>query len=308
MQEKRIKREITGVILLDKPMGMSSNRALQKVKHALNAKKAGHTGSLDPLATGLLPICLGDATKFSHNFLSANKTYEVTARLGVRTETSDAEGEVVSTKAVPKLSECNIKKYLSAFQGEQAQQPSLYSALKYQGKPLYYYARKGIEVPRKERIITVYDINLLKFDGVDLRLSIRCSKGTYIRTIVDDLGEAIGCGAHVTQLRRTEVEGLSNEMCLLTDILAADEADRLSFVQPVDSLLLEYPAIQISQECIDLLKRGQAVFFSGLPSDTPVRLYTHDKQCVGVGKMNDDGLLASVRMFQADMSIMRAIR
>ncbi|MBB1440781.1 tRNA pseudouridine(55) synthase TruB, partial [Shewanella sp. SG41-4] len=192
-------RFIDGIVLLDKDTGMSSNFALQRVKRFFNANKAGHTGALDPLATGMLPICLGEATKFSQHLLDSDKRYLVTAKLGQRTDTSDSDGEVVQTRPVNFTQELLDEK-LSFFRGTTQQIPSMYSALKYQGQPLYKYAREGIEVPRESRPITVFELNFIKLEGDELTLDIHCSKGTYIRTIIDDLGEMLGCGAHVIML------------------------------------------------------------------------------------------------------------
>lgn len=197
-------RELDGVILVDKPLGMSSNDLLQKVKRLFDAKRAGHTGALDPLASGMLPVCLGEATKFSQYLLDADKRYLVTAKLGIRTETSDVEGEVISVRPVVHTHQ-DLIVAVNAFLGETEQIPSIYSALKYQGRPLYEYARQGIEVPRVSRPIYVYSIDIINIKEDEVTLDIHCSKGTYIRTIIDDLGEALKCGAHVTQLHRIAV-------------------------------------------------------------------------------------------------------
>lgn len=204
MARRRKGRPVNGVILLDKPTGISSNDALQKVKRIYFAEKAGHTGALDPLATGMLPICLGEATKFSQFLLDSDKRYRVIAKLGERTNTSDSDGEVVETRDINVTPEL-LDECIDKFRGESDQVPSMFSALKYQGKPLYEYARQGIEVPREARKITVYEIVLHRFEGDEVEMEVHCSKGTYIRTIVDDLGEMLGCGAHVTMLRRTAV-------------------------------------------------------------------------------------------------------
>lgn len=197
-------RFIDGIVLLDKATGMSSNFALQRVKRFFNANKAGHTGALDPLATGMLPVCLGEATKFSQHLLDSDKRYLVTAKLGQRTDTSDSDGEVVQTRPL-EFTEAQLMSALEHFRGDTLQVPSMYSALKYQGQPLYKYAREGIEVPREARPITVFELNFIGLEGDELTLDIHCSKGTYIRTIIDDLGEMLGCGAHVIMLRRTQV-------------------------------------------------------------------------------------------------------
>ncbi len=196
---------MNGIFLLDKPIHISSNAALQKVKRLFQAKKAGHTGSLDPLATGMLPICFGQATKFSQYLLDADKSYAVTMQLGVRTNTSDKEGEVISTREVPNLSVTDIDRAFDNFRGNIQQVPSMFSALKYQGKPLYFYARQGITIERPSRAITIHAIDHISLENNLVYFTVHCSKGTYVRTLVDDVGEQLGCGAHVTQLRRLSV-------------------------------------------------------------------------------------------------------
>ena len=203
-------RDIHGVFLLDKPQGMSSNDIMQKVKRIFQANKAGHTGALDPLATGMLPICLGEATKFSQFLLDADKRYLVTAKLGERTDTSDAEGQIVETREV-KVKTPEILTALEQFRGDILQVPTMFSALKHNGKPLYEYARQGITVEREARPITIFELNFIEYNAPYLTLEVHCSKGTYIRTLVDDLGEALGCGAHVTMLRRTAVADYPTE-------------------------------------------------------------------------------------------------
>ena len=201
---RRRGRDVHGVLLLDKPQGASSNDVLQKVKRIYNANRAGHTGALDPLATGMLPICLGEATKFSQYLLDSDKRYRVIAKLGQRTDTSDADGQVVEERPVTFSAE-QLDAALESFRGDTMQVPSMYSALKYQGKKLYEYARQGIDVPREARPITVYELLFIRHEGDELELEVHCSKGTYIRTIIDDLGEKLGCGAHVIYLRRLAV-------------------------------------------------------------------------------------------------------
>src|SRR3990167_10000985 len=197
--------DINGILLLDKPLGLSSNSALQKVKNLFQAKKAGHTGSLDPLATGLLPICFGEATKFSQYWLDSDKTYRVRAKLGVRTTTSDAEGDIVFQSEVPHFTLADIEKQMAIFRGDIQQVPSMYSALKHEGQPLYKLARRGIEIERPARPITIYRFDLLRYANEALEMEVHCSKGTYIRTLIDDLGQALGVGAHVIALHRIQV-------------------------------------------------------------------------------------------------------
>ncbi|MFT4993975.1 MAG: tRNA pseudouridine55 synthase, partial [Paraglaciecola sp.] len=196
MARKRKGRAIDGILLLDKPLGISSNHALQRVKRLFFAAKAGHTGALDPLATGMLPICLGEATKFSQFLLEADKTYLVTAKLGVRTTTSDADGDIVETKVV-NVSQAQLDSACEQFRGPIKQVPSMFSALKHQGKPLYFYARQGIEIDRPARDITIFSLSVSRFEGDEVDMQVHCSKGTYIRSLVDDIGQILGCGAFV---------------------------------------------------------------------------------------------------------------
>ncbi|MGL5366232.1 MAG: tRNA pseudouridine(55) synthase TruB, partial [Plesiomonas shigelloides] len=238
---RRRGRDVHGILLLDKPQGITSNDALQKVKRLYNANKAGHTGALDPLATGMLPICLGEATKFSQYLLDSDKRYRVIAKLGQRTDTSDSDGEVIQERPVQVTAE-QLDEALTHFRGDLQQIPSMYSALKYEGKPLYEYARQGIEVPRESRPITVYELTLIRFEGDEVELEVHCSKGTYIRTIVDDLGERLGCGAHVIYLRRLAVATYPMErMVTLEQVEALLEKARAEDISPsieLDPLLL----------------------------------------------------------------------
>jgi tRNA pseudouridine55 synthase len=198
-------RQIDGILLLDKPVGISSNRALQKIKHLFQAKKAGHTGTLDVLASGLLIICFGKATKLAQLLLDADKSYQVTGKLGVKTTTCDSEGKVLETKPIDNITLELIQETLEKFRGEITQVPSMYSALKHNGTPLYKLARKGIEVERKARKVHIYELKLLDWSNDILKLDVRCSKGTYIRNLIDDIGQDLGCGAYVTELRRSAI-------------------------------------------------------------------------------------------------------
>lgn len=218
MGRRRKGRAINGVFLLDKPLGESSNNVLQKVRAMYGAAKAGHTGALDPLASGMLPICLGEATKFSQFLLDADKTYEVTATLGIRTTTSDADGEVVSTLPVTST-EDDIRAACLSFVGASKQIPSMFSALKHEGKPLYWYARQGIEIDRPARDITIFALDILRIEGVELDMRVHCSKGTYIRSLVDDIGQVLGCGAYVSRLHRSQVAGYPSDKMMSLDAL-----------------------------------------------------------------------------------------
>ena len=307
MARRRKGRPINGVILLDKPTGISSNDALQKVKRIFFAEKAGHTGALDPLATGMLPICLGEATKFSQFLLDSDKRYRVIAKLGERTDTSDSDGEVVETRPV----DVNLEKLegcVDTFRGESDQVPSMFSALKYPGKPLYEYARKGIEVPRESRKITVYEIVLHRFEGDEVEMEVHCSKGTYIRTIVDDLGEMLGCGAHVTMLRRTGVAKYPYEKMVtleqLNELLEQAHRDEVAPKELLDPLLLpmdtaveDLPEVNLNAELTNLVQHGMPVQVFGAPEGTPIRMTSgEDKLFIGVAEVNDDGKVAPKRL------------
>ncbi|MDP5130015.1 MAG: tRNA pseudouridine(55) synthase TruB [Paraglaciecola sp.] len=220
MARKRKGRLVDGILLLNKPLDISSNQAMQKVKWAFGAAKAGHTGALDPLATGMLPICLGEATKFSQFLLDTDKTYQVTAKLGVRTTTSDAAGEVVETNEVAVTAE-QLAQVCELFRGPIKQVPSMFSALKHQGKPLYTYARQGIDIPREARDITIYSLVVERFEGDEIDMTVHCSKGTYIRSLVDDMGQALGCGAFVSKLHRSQVTDYPSDKMLTFEQLDA---------------------------------------------------------------------------------------
>ncbi|KMT64078.1 pseudouridine synthase [Catenovulum maritimum] len=289
-------RDLDGVVLLDKPKGISSNRALQNVRFLYRAKKAGHTGALDPLATGLLPICFGEATKFSQFLLDADKVYQVTAKLGERTDTSDAEGEVVQIRPTEQLTVEEIEDAIKSFVGKQSQMPSIYSALKYQGKPLYFYARQGIEVPRPVREIEVYFINIDEIDLPNVTMTISCSKGTYIRTIVDDLGEKLGCGAHVAELRRTEVFGFSeSDILSLEAFEALSEAELEARLLGSDAGISYMPIIELDDEHAARLGNGQRFYVEQEPGS--YRAYNQNtNQFLGVVQVEDNKLLQPKRM------------
>ncbi|MGI2783648.1 tRNA pseudouridine(55) synthase TruB [Vibrio alginolyticus] len=307
MARRRKGRPINGVILLDKPTGISSNDALQKVKRIYFAEKAGHTGALDPLATGMLPICLGEATKFSQFLLDSDKRYRVIAKLGERTNTSDSDGEVVETRPVDvtldKLEAC-----IDQFRGESDQVPSMFSALKYQGKPLYEYARKGIEVPRESRKITVYEIVLHRFEGDEVEMEVHCSKGTYIRTIVDDLGEMLGCGAHVTMLRRTGVAKYPYENMVtleqLNELLEQAHREERAprelldpLLLPMDTAVEDLPEVNLVPVLANMVQHGQPVQVFGAPTEGSLRLTMGEERLfIGVGEMNEDGKIAPKRL------------
>jgi tRNA pseudouridine 55 synthase len=300
-------RDVHGIILLDKPSGITSNDALQQVKRIYNAAKAGHTGALDPLATGMLPICFGEATKFSQFLLDADKRYQVTARLGVRTDTSDSEGSVVSVRPV-QVTEEQLHQALDKFRGDILQVPSMFSALKHQGRPLYEYAREGIEIEREARPITIFSLQLESFADDTLSLEVHCSKGTYIRSLIDDLGELLGCGAHVTQLRRTQVAGYPNDKMLNLEKLnqLLDECreqgipprERLDqFLLPMDSAVYSLPEVNMPAVLAAYVTQGQAVLVPNSPKEGFVRMTVGpEAEFIGVGEIDDDGKVAPRRL------------
>jgi len=260
LQFKRVKRNISGVLLLDKPLGFSSNQALQKVKWLFQAAKAGHTGTLDPLATGLLPICLGEATKFAQFVTDADKSYVATIKLGVTTTTGDAEGEVISAKPVA-VNRPQFEAACQQFLGEVQQLPPMYSALKHEGKALYEYARAGIEIERKVRTITIQGITVNTLEHDVATVTVTCSKGTYIRTLAEDIGNVLGCGAHLAGLRRTETAGYTLTHSVTVEALEAMElAERDSLLLPVDSAIKALPSVTLDDDASYYLMQGQAVW------------------------------------------------
>jgi len=294
-------RDIHGVFLLDKPQGMSSNDIMQKVKRIFQANKAGHTGALDPLATGMLPICLGEATKFSQFLLDADKRYLVTAKLGERTDTSDAEGQIVETRDV-NVKTPEILTALEQFRGNILQVPTMFSALKHNGKPLYEYARQGITVEREARPITIFELNFIEYNAPYLTLEVHCSKGTYIRTLVDDLGEALGCGAHVTMLRRTAVADYPTEKMLDWHALQSlAEPQDLSLLDalllPMDTAVAKLPALTLNESQTQGIGFGQRIKF-----DNPnrlqgqVRLFSHENCFLGVAVIDENNVIRPQRL------------
>ncbi len=290
-----MKREINGVFLLDKPLGFSSNQVLKKIQWLFNAKKAGHTGTLDPMASGLLPICLGEATKFSHHLLNANKTYIATIQLGMTTTTGDQEGEVVSEKEVI-LNEVQLKETLQKFMGDITQIPPMYSALKFEGKPLYEYARKGIEIERKSRQITIHDIKLMKIEASKMTVEVFCSKGTYIRTLAEDIGQALGCGAYLKALKRTQTGNFQVANAFSIEALETMAmSSREKVLLPIDTLLKGLSSIELTFTEIEAIKKGQSIDFNG-KNLNELRLYSSSGQFVGVGQPDLQGRLLPKRL------------
>lgn len=292
-----MQKNLNGIFLLDKPLNVSSNQALQRVKRMFRAKKAGHTGSLDPLATGMLPICFGEATKFSQFLLESDKSYEVTATLGIKTTTGDAEGEIVSEKPVENISRERIEDILQQFTGVIQQIPPMYSAIKHQGKPLYELARKGIEVERKPREVNIYRLSLENVDEKTFSLSIHCSKGTYVRTLIEDIGEELQCGAHVSSLRRPFVNPYQDQQMYTfeeLDVLSDDALENL--LLPVETSLHAFQAIKLSTSAAFYMRMGQPVMVSQLPHQGLVRMYSDNDRFLGVGEVLDDGRVAPRRL------------
>ena len=296
MNIKKTRRDLHGVLLLDKPQGMTSNDALQKVKRLFNAKKAGHTGALDPLATGMLPICFGEATKFSQYLLDSDKRYQVIAKLGERTDTSDADGQIICSKPV-NITQSQIDEALTHFRGDILQVPTMFSALKHQGKPLYEYARQGIVIEREARPITVYENQFIQFDVTnhELTLEIHCSKGTYIRTIIDDLGELLGCGAHVIYLRRLQVSNYPIKNMVTLDALQ-NLADKDELLMPVDSPMNEYPKVILSEQQGKNILLGRTIEIDSTINEVNVstkenlvRIY-QDQRFIGAGIQTNNKL------------------
>lgn len=296
-------RNISGVLLLDKPQGMTSNQALQEVKFLYKAAKAGHTGSLDPLATGLLPICFGEATKMSAFLLDAQKHYRVTVKLGVTTTTGDAEGEVTSTAEPGPIGGDQLRGVLRGFLGEQEQMPPMYSAIKHNGERLYKLARQGLEVEREPRTITIYSIELRGFDLPEFEMDVHCSKGTYVRTLAEDIGKVLGCGAHVVGLRRTGVGPYDDQkMVVIEEIQHAFRERRFQemddWLLPLESTISDRPQVSLTSDAAFYLKQGQPVLVPQAPTDGLVRLYANKVDFIGVGQILDDGRVAPKRLLQ----------
>ena len=301
-QRPRIaRRALDGVLLLDKPIGLSSNDALIRAKRLYLAKKAGHTGTLDPLASVLLPLCFGEATKFSQDLLEADKTYEATMRLGVRTTTGDAEGEAAETRDVS-CDEAAVIDAMARFRGDIVQIPPMYSALKRDGKPLYEYARAGQVVEREGRQVTIHVLDLIACALPDVTFRVTCSKGTYVRTLAEDIGEALGCGAHLVALRRTGVGALTLEHAVTLDALSdTTEPARDAWLQPVDALLSTFPEVQLDAEAARRFLHGQrlrldelAISQDVLKQSPRMRVYGEGR-LLGVAKAGD-GVLAPERL------------
>jgi len=299
-QRRRKGRSISGIIVLDKAVGLSSNKALQEVKWLFEANKAGHTGSLDPLATGVLPLCLGEATKVSQFLLNSDKRYRARIKLGIRTDSADSEGQVIAQCDEVNVSREQVEQALQSFKGETQQIPPMHSALKVDGVPLYKLAREGKTIPREARSICVYELELTDFQGDEIELEITCSKGTYIRTIADDLGQDLGCGAHIIALRRLQAGAFTEADCVSTDALREVKEkhgmDRLDQnLIPMDRAIEDLPEVNLPNIAASQFKNGQSVLVRHLPEEGLVRLY-EEEQFIGIGCIDDDGKVAPKRL------------
>lgn len=310
LSPKKIRVPLNGVLLLDKPIGFSSNDALIKAKHLMNAQKAGHTGTLDPFATGVLPLCFGEATKFAQDLLDADKTYETLIHLGVVTSTGDTEGEVLARHEV-NFTRAQIDAVLTQFRGQIQQIPPMYSALKRDGKPFYEYARAGITLEREARNVTIHDLEFLDYRAPYLRLKVSCSKGTYIRVLGEDIGSMLGCGAHLRELRRIQVGHLTLTGCItLNTLLVTAEVERPALLAPVDSLLSSFPKILLPETLAKRFLQGQRLNLKQEGISVPmsagrVRVYCQlayaddlqmARQLLGTGQLHSYGVLAPERL------------
>jgi tRNA pseudouridine55 synthase len=284
---------MNGLLLLNKSLGHSSNRAMQQIKRLFGIKKIGHTGSLDPLASGMLPLCIGEATKFAQYLLDSEKTYLVSGLLGVQTTTGDVEGEVVSTGVVPSLSFDELNDILHQFRGEISQVPPMYSALKHQGQPLYRYALQGVEIERNARTVQILDLQLLSFENAIFTIRVECSKGTYMRTLVEDIGKVLGCGAHVVKLHRLSTFGFQpDEMISFEDLEVLSESERLKYVLPMDVMVKDFPRLDLSAEESLRLVQGQTLKFDAKDAQI-YRVYNANQQFFGLAEfVPGKGLIA----------------
>jgi len=295
-------RPLDGFLVIDKPVGMSSNQVVQKAKRLLDAQKVGHTGSLDPLATGVLPLCFGEATKFSQYLLDSDKHYWTRIRLGIATDTGDADGQIIAERSTAHLTREQVGEVVAAFIGSIEQIPSMYSAIKHQGQPLYKLARMGLEVERKPRTVTIHSNDLIDFDGTTIELELRCSKGTYVRSIAEDIGTRLGCGAHVSALRRLGAGPFrESDVVSFETLEAACEAQRGdALLHPIASAVGNWPEVRLNEALAYYLRQGQPVMVARAPTAGWVRLALQNESSaasfIGVGEILDDGRIAPRRL------------
>lgn len=302
MNENRKKLEISGLLLIDKPLGFSSNQALSKIKWIFSAKKAGHTGTLDPLATGLLPICFGEATKFSSHLLNSEKTYEASIKLGWKSSTGDAEGKLTESKIIS-LSLEKLQKELKSFIGLSKQTPPMFSALKYNGQPLYKLAREGVKIERQEREIDISKLILLNYSKNIIKIEVTCSKGTYIRTLAEDIANKLGMEGYLTELRRTKIGKLNiNEAFSIENISTLSSDKRKSCIKPTEVLVDRYPKLSLLDSEVDFIKNGQPIKLKKKLNTEIYTLFTKSKVFIGLGKIDSNNLLKVVRLISTNIN------
>lgn len=294
--------DVDGILLLDKPLGRSSNSALQKVRYLFNAKKAGHTGSLDPLATGVLPICFGQASKVSAYLLDSDKRYIFTAQLGETTTTGDKEGDILQTRKVTPFTAQQLEVVLEKFRGDIEQIPPMYSALKHNGQPLYKLARQGIEIERKARKVTIHELTLIEQTEDTITVEAHCSKGTYIRTLAQNIGESLGFGAHLSMLRRIDVSPFDcSKLYTIEDIETLAEKNLLKdTLLPIDSALIKLPSIVLSEEEATRIQYGLKISRKDIPNSEIIRMYLECGEFIGIGRYSSDHQLAPKRMMKTN--------
>ena len=302
MNENRKKLEISGLLLIDKPLGFSSNQALSKIKWIFSAKKAGHTGTLDPLATGLLPICFGEATKFSSHLLNSEKTYEASIKLGWKSSTGDAEGKLTESKIIS-LSLEKLQKELKSFIGLSKQTPPMFSALKYNGQPLYKLAREGVKIERQEREIDISKLILLNYSKNIIKIEVTCSKGTYIRTLAEDIANKLGMDGYLTELRRTKIGKLNiNEAFSIENISTLSSDKRKSCIRPTEVLVDRYPKLSLLDSEVDFIKNGQPIKLKKKLNTEIYTLFTKSKVFIGLGEIDSNNLLKVVRLISTNIN------
>ena len=302
MNENRKKLEISGLLLIDKPLGFSSNQALSKIKWIFSAKKAGHTGTLDPLATGLLPICFGEATKFSSHLLNSEKTYEASIKLGWKSSTGDAEGKLTESKIIS-LSLDKLQKELKSFIGLSKQTPPMFSALKYNGQPLYKLAREGVKIERQEREIDISKLILLNYSKNIIKIEVTCSKGTYIRTLAEDIANKLGMEGYLTELRRTKIGKLNiNEAFSIENISTLSSDKRKSCIKPTEVLVDRYPKLSLLDSEVDFIKNGQPIKLKKKLNTEIYTLFTKSKVFIGLGEIDSNNLLKVVRLISTNIN------
>ena len=302
MSKNKEKLKINGLLLIDKPLGFSSNQALSKIKWIFSAKKAGHTGTLDPLATGLLPICFGEATKFSSHLLNSEKTYEASIKLGWKSSTGDAEGKLTESKIIS-ISLDKLEEVLSLFVGLSNQTPPMFSALKHKGQPLYKLAREGVKIERQQRQIKISDLKLLRYDKNIIKFKVSCSKGTYVRTLAEDIANKLGMDGYLIDLRRTKIGNLSVQDALSLDkIEALSAVKRNDFIKPTEALVDDYPKIFLTESEENLIKNGQPIQFPKKVNSEIYRLLSKSSAFIGLGEIDSNNLLKAVRLISTNLN------